>query len=253
MQLNYRESGAGVPVLLIHSGGLSSRQWRKLAEAVAAERRAVVPDLLGYGATGAWPEGQPFHFSQDVAALEELLLEIGPAHVVGHSYGGFLALKLALARPSSVLSLALYEPVAFGLLDAEDRALLPKLVEFEGSGESWLESFIDNWQGAGAWAALNAETKQAFRDVAWKLSREVVTLATDTSDSDAYRALAIPTLLLGGERTPRFEQRVLARLHEAIPHSRLHLFPGLGHMGPITHGALVNAAILEHLDARARA
>jgi pimeloyl-ACP methyl ester carboxylesterase len=248
MQLHFRDTGSGTPVLLIHSGGMSSRQWRKLEAAVAEKHRAIVPDLLGYGATGTWPANEPFHFSQDVAALEELLASLGePAHLVGHSYGGFLALKLAVARPESVRSLALYEPVAFGVLTPEERKLLPSPLEFEGTGESWLESFVDHWNGRGAWAALNADTKQAFRSVAWKLSREVVTLAADATTAEAYRALKMPTLLLGGSLTPQFEQRVLARLHEALAGSRLQVFEGVGHMGPITHAALVNAAIVEQL------
>ncbi len=99
------------PVLLVHSGGFTSRQWRKLAERLAPTHRVLAPDLIGYGASGPWPVGEPFHFRQDVEALAALLAREGaPAHVVGHSYGGFLALQLALAHPASVGSLALDEP-----------------------------------------------------------------------------------------------------------------------------------------------
>jgi pimeloyl-ACP methyl ester carboxylesterase len=60
-------------VLLVHSGGFTSRQWRKLAEGLAPRYRVLAPDLLGYGASGPWPDGEPFHFRQDLAFLESLL------------------------------------------------------------------------------------------------------------------------------------------------------------------------------------
>jgi pimeloyl-ACP methyl ester carboxylesterase len=80
---------------------------------------------LDHEICGAWPPGKPFHFRQDVERLADMLDRA--ADVVGHSYGGLLGLQLALARPERVRSLALYEPVAFGVLgpaDAEARAQL---------------------------------------------------------------------------------------------------------------------------------
>src|SRR5262245_33771018 len=116
----------GEAVLLVHSGGFTSRQWRKLKEQLAPTFEVLAPDLLGYGASGPWPEGQPFHFDEDVAFLVSLV-GTRSVHVVGHSYGGLLALKLALARPAAVRSLAVYEPVAFGVLDASERGELDRV------------------------------------------------------------------------------------------------------------------------------
>ena len=107
-------------MLLIHSGGFTSRQWRKLAEMLAPQFRVLAPDLIGYSPSAPWPDGEPFHFSRDVDYLLTLVDE--PVHLVGHSYGGFLALKLALARPDLVRSIAVFEPVAFGILDEVEDA-----------------------------------------------------------------------------------------------------------------------------------
>jgi pimeloyl-ACP methyl ester carboxylesterase len=246
MQLRHQESGTGRPAVLVHSGGLSSRQWKKLTRALEGSRRVIAPDLLGYGLTGAWPANEDFHFRQDVAALQALVTSLDePVDLVGHSYGGFLALQVALAIPDRVRTLSLYEPVAFAVLRDEERSLLPTIAAFEGDGESWLEAFVDGWNGPGAWAAMTNDAKQPFRDVAWKLSREVVTLADDHSD---YSAIAVPTLLMGGQRTPEFEKRTLQRLHETIAGSKLRMVPGAGHMGPITHGDAVNGAIAAHIE-----
>ncbi|MGN6109542.1 MAG: alpha/beta fold hydrolase [Kofleriaceae bacterium] len=240
--------------LLVHSGGFTSRQWRKLAAQLAPDHEVLAPDLIGYGAAGPWPVGEPFHFAQDVARLASLI-EDEPAHLVGHSYGGLLVLQLALAHPERVRSIAVYEPVAFGVLDDRDadaRAVLDRVravyaPDADGVDEAWLASFVDWWNGPGAWARLGPETQASFRAVGWKLSQEVASLMADTTRAAGYARIAAPTLLLGGELTPLPERRTLERLAAALPDARLALFPGLGHMGPITHAAQINAAIAAHL------
>jgi pimeloyl-ACP methyl ester carboxylesterase len=242
------------PVLLIHSGGFTSRQWRKLADQLAPRYRVLAPDLLGYG-NEPWPIGKPFHFHDDVAYLERMLDE--PMHVVGHSYGGLIAIQLALAAPDRVLSLALYEPVAFGVLDEPaDQAARDSVAQLRtytpddaGVDEGWLAAFVDWWNGEGAWQRLGEDTKRAFRAVGWKLSQEVASLVTDRTDSARYATIAAPTLLLGGGKSQPAERRVLDKLVAILPNATLHVFAELGHMGPITHAALVNEQIIRHLDA----
>lgn len=241
-------------VLLVHSGGFTSRQWRKLGEALAPEYRVLAPDLLGYGASGPWPNGEPFHIGQDLEYLQSLL-DV-PVHLVGHSYGGFLALQLALARPELVRSIAVYDPVAFGILGGFDNDESGLLRRWEpdagGADEAWLQAFIDWWNGSGAWARLPAETRAAFRAVGWKVFQEVLGLAADRTGRAAYATITAPTLILGGATSPLQERRVVEALGAAIPAARLQLIEGAGHMGPITHAAIVNQAIIEHLRANQR-
>jgi pimeloyl-ACP methyl ester carboxylesterase len=241
-------------VLLIHSGGFTSRQWRKLADQLAPNYRVLAPDLLGYGSE-PWPVGKPFHFHDDVAHLDRLLDE--PAHLVGHSYGGLIAMQLALAAPDRVRSLALYEPVAFGVLDEPAdqpaRDAISQLGAYTpdaaGVDEGWLAAFVDWWNGEGAWQKLGDDTKRAFRAVGWKLSQEVASLIADGTDSARYATITVPTLLLGGARSQPAERRVLDKLVATLPNAKLHVFAELGHMGPITHASLVNAAIVAHIAA----
>jgi pimeloyl-ACP methyl ester carboxylesterase len=246
-------------VLLIHSGGFTSRQWRRLIERLVPRFHAVAPDLLGYGTSGRWPDGEPFHFRQDLDYLESLLdRDLGSAHLVGHSYGGFLALQLALRRPDLVRSIAAYEPVAFGILDdvedADARAGLA-LVKRQwepgdgGVDEAWLRAFVEWWNGPGAWDRLNEETRAAFRATGWKVFNEVMTLAGDRTSRSAYATISIPALILGGELSPLAERRVVEKLGAALPRAIARIFAGVGHMAPISHAPMVNDAILRHLEA----
>lgn len=226
-------------ILLVHSSGFNARQWRRLAESLTGN--VVVPQLLGYETP--WPAGEPFHFRQDVEHLAAHLT--APAHVVGHSYGGFLAMQLALVHPELVKSLALYEPVAFGILDDAQRADVDNVSALTGDLESWLSQFVDWWNGPGAWAALAEPTKNAFRAVGWKVSQEVASLATDRSD---YTSIKVPTLLMTGTDTRPVEQLVVEKLAASMPNARLVRFDGLGHMGPIVAPAAINAEIKTHID-----
>lgn len=244
-------------VLLLHSGGFTSRQWKKLAEQLAPSHHVLAPDLIGYGPNGPWPVGKPFDFHQDVDAVAALLDATDPAHVVGHSYGGLLAMHLALAHPDRVRTVSVFEPVTFGILDepadAEARAELvgfeqhPYAPDAHGIDERWLAGFVDWWNGPGAWQTLPEPTRASMRSVGWKLSEEVRSLAADRTDRAGYAKVTAPTLVLRGDRSPLAARRTADKLAAALPNARHTVFTGLGHMGPITHAALVNAAIAEHV------
>ncbi|MGZ4809628.1 MAG: alpha/beta fold hydrolase, partial [Thermoanaerobaculia bacterium] len=154
--------------LLIHSGGFTSRQWRKLAETLTPDYRVLAPDLLGYGASGPWPDRKPFHFREDIAFLESLIGDEA-VHLIGHSYGGLLALQLALSRPELVRTIAVYDPVAVGVLDpVEDADSLQPLARVSrdwqpgpnGADEAWLAAFVDWWNDAGSWTRLPEATRE---------------------------------------------------------------------------------------------
>ncbi|NUP12060.1 MAG: alpha/beta fold hydrolase [Polyangiaceae bacterium] len=240
---------------------MSGRQWRKLAESLASSHRVLVPDLIGSGDNPAFDDAEPFHFHQDVKAVRELVTSVGgPAHVVGHSYGGLVALTLAREAPSLVRSIAVYDPVAFGVLSATlDEGGLADLAragenpvftdEARGGGEAWFEAFVDYWNGAGAWRALPEASRAAFLRVGRKVFREVTSLMADNTPPSAYANITAPALLLGGERSPLAARRVGEILASALPHATKELVAGAGHMGPITHAAQVNTRITEHIAA----
>lgn len=250
--LHVDAQGTGGPVVLLHSHGLSSRQWRRLGGELGGRgMRVVAVDLTGHGASEAWPEPRPFSFELDVERVTEIVAA-HPAHLVGHSYGGLIALHVARLAPRSVRTLSLYDPVAFGVLDpVADRDawdILGRLDLAWDERERWLRTFVEFWSGPGAWQALREEARDEFRRVAWVVREGVRTLTLDRTPLSAYAELAVPTRLVTGERSPLPARRVIERLAEVLPEARHDVVAGAGHMGPITHASDVNRLVIAQLE-----
>jgi pimeloyl-ACP methyl ester carboxylesterase len=256
--LKRSEQGTSGPrVLLLHSSGMSSRQWAHLGGRLASAFRVTAPDLLGHGANPPWPADQPFHWTKDVEALGEVLRSLGePAHLVGHSYGGLLALALAREHAGLVRSLALVEPVAFGVLrgtrfDPERLAAdqVPERGPILPTGkiEAWLTWFVDYWNGSGAFAGLSPRMREAFIATAPVVYGEVTTLLHDETPAADWGTLTMPTLLVRGERSPIEAREICAVLAKALPNATLADVPGAGHLSPLTHADVVSGLIEAHL------
>jgi len=260
--LRWTERGAGEPVVLVHSSGMSSRQWRRIADALEPRFRVVLPDLLGYGASSPWPPEERFHFTMDLLAVEALLDRLvadhGRVHLAGHSYGGFLALLAALHRPHALKSIAVYEPVAFGVLRSrEEKEALATILpgdehapfpETDAALESWMEAFIEYWNGRGGWQSLAEPVRQQFRATGRKVVGEVRSLGADRTPHQAYRTIDAPLLLLGSEKPTLAADRVLEILRESAPHASRKAIAGAGHMGPLTHAGAVAEAMIAHFS-----
>ncbi len=251
--MHVEDAGQGEPVFLLHSSGLSGRQWKRLSQELAKRQmRAVAPHLTGQGASTPWLEPEAFDFRIDVERALALVRQTGPAHVVGHSYGGLLAVQLARAAPELVRSLSLFDPVAFGALDpAADADVWRELsaVDFswgpDAAGrERWLTTFVDFWGGSGAWSALREEARGEFRRVGWVVKEGVRSLFEDRTPASAYAGFRFPVHLLTGELSPRPAHRILDRLREAIPGARITSVPKAGHLAPVTHAEAVNRVLL---------
>lgn len=256
--LHTTSRGEGQPVVMLHSGGMSSRQWKKLGDVLSATHRVVAPDFLGSGSNPPWPEGERFDFTMDVDAVAKILAEIGqPVHLVGHSYGGLVAMTLARRAPASIRSIAVYDPVAFGVLHAANdgpgltdlaRNDTPIFFDTERGGtDPWFEVFVDYWNGPGTWRAMPEPARQSFLQVGRKVFFEVYSLLQDRTTASAYAPIQAPALFLTGEASPMAAKRVVALLAEAMPRGRVVQVEGAGHMGPITNANFVNEAIRDHI------
>jgi pimeloyl-ACP methyl ester carboxylesterase len=256
MQLPYallpfatRRTVATASLVCVHCSAGGGRGWAPLADRLEGRLDLVAPDLLGYGGAATWSRSpEPLSLADEVSHLERQIERRlggrgGPFHLFGHSYGGAVAMHLAMRRPERVLSLVLYEPASFALLGgdpASDAAreieTVARAVQAEATTapEAAAERFVDYWSGAGTWARTGTARREAIALRVGKVADEFEALFRDQTPPGRYQArLSMPVLLLGGTRSPRPVREVLDRLHELVPHAQRATIEGLGHMGPL--------------------
>ena len=120
--LDYLETGQGTTVILIHSTVSGNRQWKTLMEDIGKDFRVLAPNLRGYGKTSSWPGERTLNLSDQVQLIEPLIESSEQkVYLIGHSYGGSVALKAAMSFPEKPEGLLLLEPNPFYLLRQNQR------------------------------------------------------------------------------------------------------------------------------------
>jgi pimeloyl-ACP methyl ester carboxylesterase len=243
------------PTLCLHCSTGSSSQWRSLAQHLGEEHRIMAPDLLGYGDNAPWPRKRGLRLEMESRRLRHLLdAAPGPVDVVAHSFGGAVAINLALAHPHKVRSLSLYEPVLFGLL-RNDAGAGPALREVfttsaaidgalaNGRTDDASRRFIDFWSGAGRWQNLPEAHRQTIRSRIEKVRADFAALLADQTTLTMLRRLDMPVLVMSGGQSPRAARHIAGLLASALPRSTHQRFAQAGHMGPLTHAGQINPCI----------
>jgi pimeloyl-ACP methyl ester carboxylesterase len=256
----FSDEGRGEPVVLLHSSLSSRRQWRKLQQQLNDRYRLLGLDLLGYGETPVPEQPDGFSFAREVELVERLLERVeGPAHLVGHSYGGAIALKTALRHPARVRSIYAHEPVLFALLKSE--GCLTEWNEIanitltaahhvqDGQHDQAAEGFVDYWSGTGAWQKTPEDRRRGIAESMPKIPLDFVAISNDSDSLLEYAKLTMPVLLTAGDTGAQTGRRVAELLGGVLPHGSLRIVKGAGHMAPITEPERINAIISAHLDA----
>jgi pimeloyl-ACP methyl ester carboxylesterase len=259
--VGYWAVGDGAPVVLLHSSLSSKSQWSALAERLAPRFRVIALDLCGYGDNALPVPRGLFTLEHEVELVAARLGRLIPArdriHLVGHSYGGLVALRFAQYASDRIASLSVYEPVAFQLLDDEDAALadvkrlasrVSRLVA-AGCHRYAAQAFVDFWNGDGSYARLPQHAQAGIARRVDKLPLDFQAASSWPMTLEDICGIAAPTLLLGGKRSPAVVQRVHARLVGAIPGSRAALFDA-GHMGLVADAQRINPWIEAFVDLR---
>jgi pimeloyl-ACP methyl ester carboxylesterase len=261
--LHHRVRGAGKPVIALHGSASSGAQWRSLVGYLEGRFCVVTPDLPGYGGSAHLPVGG---LAGDARAVGALIDRIGgPVHLVGHSYGGAVALKLASLRSEAVGSLTVIEPAAFHLLKAGgegDRQLHREVMAIGAAMDlaagparrvAAMRLFVDYWNGAGAWARTSAGLRDFLLGCHDRVRADFRAIAGEAGGPAELAGIACPALAVMGLESPAPSMRVTEIVARALPRASLRMVPEAGHMVPLTDPHVIDPMIGDHLVAADRA
>ena len=250
------ERPAEPPLILIPCSAGSARNWNPLIERLTGFDACPL-NLFGHGARFQPPTRLP------LAEEAVLLLDQIPAkkrfHLVGHSYGGAVALKIARGWPERLLSLTLIEPSCFHVLTwplegapapVDEIRHLALVVEHHlaaGNPAGAMATFIDFWSGAPTWASLSIARQLQLTELAGHIPNQFRALFDEPASLRDYAGIEVPTLVLCGNLSPRASRQISRLLTEAMPHARHRTIRNAGHMSPLTHPADAAAHVAEHL------
>ena len=248
--LFYEEAGQGPPMLLLHAGVCDHRMWRPQVAALAPHHHLICCDLRGFGASPL-PDG-PFSYADDVAALVNAL-ELAPAWCVAASFGGQVALDVALAYPHLLHGLVLFAPAVSGWPPGADVAAFGRQEQAlldAGALQAAADLNVQTW-------AVGPQRRPESVDAALRAAVAEMQLATflqpqpqgvslreiDPPAWERLEEIALPCLVVSGALDmPSFTalgEQVAAR----IPGAQRVLLPNAAHLPSMELPALCSSLI----------
>jgi pimeloyl-ACP methyl ester carboxylesterase len=264
-RIDYAESGAGPTVVLLPGSCATGAAWRPIMEAWGCRFRCVTTSLPGYGGTAERRTASDTSIAHETDAVEAVIRQAaegsgGPVHLVGHSFGGLVAVAVALRKEVPLAGLAVLEAPAMQLLKdrGEDehyrtfRSMSDAYAAaFRGGDREAVAAMIDFYGGAGTFASW----PQRVRAYA------VETTAANLLDwqsaygfpltADALATVDVATLVLWGSISPVAVQRANALLGQCIPGAATAAIDGAAHFMIATHAREVAQLLAAHMASAA--
>ncbi|GAB4215012.1 MAG: alpha/beta fold hydrolase [Roseiflexaceae bacterium] len=259
--LHYTDEGPrdGSPVLLLHGFAAWAFTWRaQRAALVRAGFRAISIDQLGYGASPR-PEAPVYTTTNQAELMLGALdaLGVARAHLVGHSFGGRVALAMAQTAPARVASLALLCPEAFATERPPVAAwlrvpLLGYALAFYTTAPALVPTGLGLVTHQRAW--MNDEAVRGYAAPLYVRGSASAQVWQGRSPKDGgwpvparLTEVTAPTLLIWGAEDPVFPAADGHKLAGLLPDARLHLIDGAGHLPHEEAEPATTAALLEFL------
>jgi pimeloyl-ACP methyl ester carboxylesterase len=231
VRLHHEERGSGEPILCIHGAGSSTLLWTDAIETLARLGRVIAYDRRGCSRSerpDPYERTSVAEHADDAAALLDAL-DAAPAVVIGRSYGGTVAMDLALRYPDRVRALVALESDAPRELAPRTAAWIDGIAERIAGAETPGEVLIDGIYEDGAWGAIPDELRSILTDNGPALRAELRGEWWLDADTEKLATLRQPALLVTANDSRRELREAMEALAAAHPNARLVRVDG-GHL-----------------------
>ena len=233
-RIAYEKTGEGPPLVLVHGTPDDHTYWETVQPTLAKCCTVYSMDRRGRGQSGDAAEYRLELEFADVAAVVDMIDQ--PVILLGHSYGGLIALEAAL-RTQNLSKLIVYEPPIFSGGQKRGGPLLETLPKIEasldeGKNEQALLLFLEDLlaMSSAEIESLRATPYwQVMLNAAPTLPRELHAPAEYEFDASRFRQLAVPALLLSGGESPVSFKEAVSTLERSLADSRVTVLDGQGH------------------------
>ena len=246
-QISAIRNGNGPLMVLLPPGASSAAAWRGVTEDLSPRFECLAVNLSGYAETEVFQSNRPMTLDDEAEAVLALIAaHKAGVHLVGHSYGGAIAIRLAQHHGHRFSSLTLIEPAAYPMLRqagelelAEDvrqinRAFIARV--HSGDDDAAFQAYFDFYNnGPRKWADLSNSAQQRLLSVAKPVAAALEAVHASDSKLDELAKIQIPTLVVTGAETDKVHARLAKTIAHTVPNSQLKTIPNAGHMCSLTH------------------
>ncbi len=259
VRIHYLEhAGAGTPIVLLHGLPGTAEDWNEVTPLLAG-RRTIAIDRPGFG----YSSGGFFAFHRQLEVLDALLQRLGAKRpiLVGHSYGGTIALGFAERYPSQLSGLVLVDAAAAGTHTGSFESAQAHVVKFlqlpvvhevaNATFGQLLSTTAVNVIDGAAFDPQSVNDAHKHRALAINMtSGNLKAYAGEELESNDVFAridpklgsIDVPAVVIQGRSDQLVDPKFGRKIAQAVPGSRLEMIPG-GHMAPYTHPFAVASAV----------
>jgi len=246
MNTYFEEQGCGPAIVFIHGSYATTSTWKKMVDQLSIDHQCISIKLPGHCGT---PDPDDFAkptIDTEITIIEQVVRSLThePVHLVGHSFGGVIALALALKGRLNISQVSLFEPVAVWVLKrVKDKKMLEEAQQFLSRYRRDVFNkvpqvygqVIDFWGGSGAFESLPDFIKNAMEPLVennirhWNMDAAIHNTVTD------LQSCQIPMRIICGDQSNPVARAIAAHLSCAIPNNKQYLIKGASHFLVTSH------------------
>ena len=255
----YEQQGSGNPIVFIHGSYATTSTWKKIVQQLASTHHCISIKLPGHNGTPDPDDCAAPSIDTELNIIESVIAELTdqPIHLIGHSFGGVVALALALKGSVAIEALTLFEPVSTWVFESVgDKAMTTQVNAFiqgyrEGirNNEPYVcGKVIDFWGGNGAFEPLPDFIKDGMVPLTANNNRHWCLCVNSLQDRKILNALTIPTKLVCGSASNPIAQAIVNHLSNELPNNKRYTIAEASHFLVTSHASECLAIITDDIN-----